>query len=127
MRKPKTRKPPLPAGTPVDINLAQGLAVAQGVVTAAEYDDGWLYRIDITGGDRCDAHRNDAGELWVCEHEVSADDACDAVLEQIARQTLGIATLRTRGSDQLDFHDLGVSSIHEALRAAYQAGRQSAK
>ena len=71
MRKPKTRKPPLPIGTPVDINIAQGLAVARGVVTAADYDDGWLYRIDITGGDDCRAYRNDAGELWVCEHEVS--------------------------------------------------------
>ena len=40
MRERQTRKPPLPIGTPVDIDIAQGLAVAQGVIIAAEYDDG---------------------------------------------------------------------------------------
>ena len=70
MRKPKTSKPPLAVGTLVDINIAQGLNVAQGVITAADYDDGWLYQIDVTAGDRCDAHRNAAGELWVCDLEV---------------------------------------------------------
>ena len=43
---------------------------SEGVVVAAEYDDGWLYRIDVTAGDRLDRHRNDAGELWVCDFEV---------------------------------------------------------
>ena len=70
MRKPKTGKPPLPVGTTVAINIAQGLTIAQGIITAAEYDDGWLYRINITGGEDCGAHRNEAGELWVCEFEV---------------------------------------------------------
>ncbi len=68
MPKPKT--PPLEVGTPVQIDIAQGLAIAQGVVTAAEYDDGWLYRIDVTGGEDCGSHRNEAGELWVCDFEV---------------------------------------------------------
>jgi hypothetical protein len=72
---PRTKKPALPVGTPVAIDIAQGTSVAQGVVTAAEYDDGWLYRIDVTGGDRCDAHRNDSGELWVREFEVTPTGA----------------------------------------------------
>jgi hypothetical protein len=68
---PKAKNPPLPIGTPVAIDIAQGLSVARGTITAAEYDDGWMYQIDITGGDRCDAHRNDSGELWVCDFEVA--------------------------------------------------------
>ena len=38
---------------------------------AAEYDDGWLYRIDVTGGDDCQLHRNPDGELWVSDFEVT--------------------------------------------------------
>jgi len=68
---PTTAKPPLSAGTPVTINVAQGMSIARGVITAAEYDDGWLYRIDITDGDDCQIHRNADGELWVCEFEVA--------------------------------------------------------
>lgn len=68
MPKPKTA--PLKVGTPVAIDIAQGLAIAQGVITAAEYDDGWTYQIDVTGGDDCREHRNEAGELWVCDFEV---------------------------------------------------------
>ena len=67
---PKPKKPPLETGTPVVIDIAQGLAIAQGVITAADYDDGWMYRIDVTGGHDCHAHRDEAGELWVCDFEV---------------------------------------------------------
>jgi hypothetical protein len=51
----------------------------------------------------------------------------DALLEKIAKDVLHVATLQTRGSDQLDFHDLGVGSIRLALRAAYEAGKASVK
>ena len=67
---PKTKKPPLKIGAPVEIDIAQGLAVARGVIAAADYDDGWMYRIDITSGDDCREHRNEAGELWVNDFEV---------------------------------------------------------
>ena len=43
-------------------------------------------------------------------------------LTQIAKTKLGIETLETRHSDSLDFHDLAVWSLREALEAAYQAG-----
>lgn len=46
-------------------------------------------------------------------------------IDQIARQTLGLETLETRNSDQLDFQDLHVASIKAALLAAYQAGQQN--
>jgi len=48
----------------------------------------------------------------------------DNVLNDIARETLGLETLETRKSDSLDFHDLAVWSIKEALQRAYEAGRQ---
>lgn len=49
----------------------------------------------------------------------------DARLEQIARDHLRLETLATRKSDSLDFHDIAVWRIKDALRAAYDAGRAS--
>ncbi len=42
---------------------------------------------------------------------------------QIAKQHLGIETLETRKSDALDFHEVSVWGIVQALDAAYRAGR----
>ncbi len=47
-------------------------------------------------------------------------------LEEIARRTLRVETLETRNSDHLDFHEASVREIHDALQAAYEAGRDSA-
>ena len=46
----------------------------------------------------------------------------DALLTQIAQEHLFIDTLETRNSDSMDFHDVSVWSVKEALLAAYQAG-----
>ena len=46
----------------------------------------------------------------------------DALLTQIAQEHLFIETLETRKSDSLDFHDVSVWGVKEALIAAYQAG-----
>ena len=46
----------------------------------------------------------------------------DTLLNQIARDTLRLETLKTRRSDSLDFHDLPVWQLREALKAAYEAG-----
>lgn len=51
------------------------------------------------------------------------DQARDAILAAIAREQLGIETLARRYRDALDFHDLSVVGIREALEAAYEAGR----
>jgi hypothetical protein len=51
----------------------------------------------------------------------------DATLAQIAHDTLGIETLETRGTDRLDFHEVAVSSLREALEAAYRAGREQCR
>ena len=51
----------------------------------------------------------------------------DALLTRIAQEELLIETLETRFSDRLDFHDLAVWQLREALKAAYEAGRESAE
>ena len=48
----------------------------------------------------------------------------DTLLTQIAQRHLGIQTLETRNSDSLDFHDVAVWSLREALAAAYKAGAE---
>lgn len=46
----------------------------------------------------------------------------DETLEQLARDRLRVPTLHPRGRDDLDFYDLSVWTIRDALRAAYTAG-----
>ena len=46
----------------------------------------------------------------------------DQVLTQLAQQHLGIETLQTRRSDSLDFHDVAVWCVRDALEAAFKAG-----
>jgi hypothetical protein len=54
-------------------------------------------------------------------------ETAESAITHIARTTLGLETLETRRSDRLDFHDLAVWQIKQALQAAYEAGRASAK
>jgi hypothetical protein len=49
----------------------------------------------------------------------------EAEIALIAKEALGIETLETRRSDDLDFYDLSVWQIQEALKAAYAAGKAS--
>lgn len=51
----------------------------------------------------------------------------DDLLTQIAQKHLRIETLETRHSDSLDFHDVGVWCLRDALEAAFKAGQQAAK
>ena len=44
------------------------------------------------------------------------------VLTGIAQKNLGIVTLETQNSDSLDFHDVAVWQIKEALKDAFVAG-----
>ena len=46
----------------------------------------------------------------------------DTILTLIAQKHLRIDTLKTRNSDQLDFHDTAVWCIRDALEAAFKAG-----
>ena len=46
------------------------------------------------------------------------------ILTDIAQQTLHIDTLETQNSDELDFHEVGVWQIKQALLQAYRAGKR---
>jgi hypothetical protein len=61
--------------------------------------------------------------------EVSGDEesAPEDLLERIAAEVLGIATLDARASDDLDFHQVGVRSLRRALEAAFEAGQLSVR
>lgn len=41
---------------------------------------------------------------------------------QIAKRHLFLQTLETRNSDSLDFHEVAVWSVRDALEAAFKAG-----
>ncbi|QNN25122.1 hypothetical protein HED60_23535 [Planctomycetales bacterium ZRK34] len=51
----------------------------------------------------------------------------DATIQNIARDLLGLETLEARRRDSLDFHELSVWQIREALEAAFEAGRQTSR
>lgn len=51
----------------------------------------------------------------------------DDIFTLIAQRHLNIETLETRKSDGLDFHDVAVWSIKDALDAAFEAGRKAGK
>ena len=46
-------------------------------------------------------------------------------LTKVANDSLGVGTLETRNSDRLDFYDVSVWGIKEALEKAYELGRKS--
>ena len=56
-----------------------------------------------------------------------AQSAPDALLLEIARRHIpSIETLAARNSDALDFHDVAVWSLRNALADAYAAGQAAA-
>ena len=51
--------------------------------------------------------------------------ARDALILEIAQRRFFLETLETRNSDRLDFHDVAVWAIRDALAEAYEAGRRA--
>ena len=51
----------------------------------------------------------------------------EQLLTQIAQSKVGIETLETRKSDSLDFHDVAVWCLREALEAAFNAGLEQGR
>lgn len=51
--------------------------------------------------------------------------AVEPAVAEVARRHLKLDTLDTRHNDSLDFHDLAVWSIREALIAAFESGARS--
>ena len=54
---------------------------------------------------------------------VEADVSLSETVAMLARNLLGFETLETRRSDSLDFREVAVWNVREALERAYQAGR----
>lgn len=46
----------------------------------------------------------------------------DVIVEEIAKSVLGLETLESRQSDRLDFKELSVWQVKEALQEAFLAG-----
>lgn len=46
-------------------------------------------------------------------------------LEQIAKDILDIETLKTRNNDSLDFYEVSVWGVKDALQQAYELGKSS--
>ncbi|WP_323033223.1 DUF6900 domain-containing protein [Paracoccus sp. (in: a-proteobacteria)] len=53
--------------------------------------------------------------------------ARDALIFDIAQRRFFFETLETRNRDRLDFHDVAVWAIRDALEEAFEAGRRSAE
>jgi hypothetical protein len=51
----------------------------------------------------------------------------DAIIATIAKEYLGLETLESRHQDRLDFQEHSCMAIRDALRAAFEAGRQSTR
>lgn len=51
--------------------------------------------------------------------------AKEQAIAKIAKEVLWLETLKTRNSDSLDFYDLSVWGIREALDRAYEEGAKS--
>ena len=63
--------------------------------------------------------------FMICAERCDGEAAADELLAGIARRVLGIPTLDTRKADRLDFHEVSVWALQEALRLAYRAGREA--
>jgi hypothetical protein len=57
----------------------------------------------------------------------AAPSEVDAIIATIARTHLDLETLESRHSDSLDFKDQACWAIRDALRAAFEAGKQAAR
>jgi hypothetical protein len=61
------------------------------------------------------------------EADMNTQTAHQKSLEQIARQHLLIDGLQTRNSDRLDFKEVAVWEVQNALQAAFEAGQKAAQ
>ncbi len=70
-----------------------------------------------------------AAKLWQAPTVAPADGPDDATLDAgmavLAQVHLGIQTLEERRMDALDFHEVNVLQLKDALRAAFELGRDS--
>jgi len=63
--------------------------------------------------------------MIMAKRKPSLDAARDALILEIAQRRFFIETLETRNRDRLDFHDVAVWAIRDALEEAFEAGRRA--
>jgi hypothetical protein len=152
MPKPKT--PPIHQHAR-NIDIAQGDCIAKGIILEAEYDDGWHYRVEVTGGDDCNRHREQSGELWCGDFEVQPAGTAQVAAPRPLPHTVDVVEgmlvvldeeqrlrcLQTAEPPRIKRHPAGgdhyafdygaamraTSEYFAALRPADEAGRQSMK
>ena len=64
----------LPDGVRVRVSSPHFKEKCEGVVRDACYDEGWMYRIEVTSGDDPVMARESNGELWLLDSEVHRID-----------------------------------------------------
>lgn len=75
---------------------------------------------------------NQLARVELAQRGLNANDesqdspAAETAVTEIARRLLHLDTIETRNADSLDFHELAVWSIRDALMAAYTAGAMAA-
>ena len=76
----------------------------------------FITEANLSPEQRCNSHRKGK--------PMTSNARIEALLLAIAQKHIpSIETLEERKSDDLDFHDIAVWSLHDALKAAYEAGR----
>ena len=68
----RNRPPRLPNGTQVHVRSDHFAEECDAVVTKGEWDDGWLYRVNVTSGQTPKDAQHDDGTVWVWDFEVTA-------------------------------------------------------
>ena len=68
----RNRPPRLPNGTRVHVRSDHFVEECDAVVTKGEWDDGWLYRVNVTAGQTPKDAKHDDGTVWVWDFEVTA-------------------------------------------------------
>lgn len=113
--------------------MTSELLFEQGAMMVINDDAGQVavFEIDITKLEEALRELDDWAprhnlDLAVAKKELAAFLDTEKLLSEIARKTLMVPTLKSRNMDSLDFHEVGVASLRDALLQAYAAGRNSA-
>jgi len=62
----------------------------------------------------------------MAKRKSTPEAAREALILDIAQRRFFIETLETRNRDRLDFHDVAVWAIRDALEEAFEAGHRAA-
>ena len=66
-----SRPPRIANGRAVHMRSDHFAEECDGIVTKGEFDGGWLYRVKVTAGEAPAGARNQEGEYWFWDFEVS--------------------------------------------------------